>query len=98
MAGSVSTLIRKPAKGPINLRGQRAAVFVAGPARDGRNVNAALNAAYGEQVTQIKMGLASVGNSPPATRIFTVNCLALHLTRCPWRIGGAGHGIFRIRF
>ena len=32
----------------VNFHGQRAAVFVAEPAGDGRDVNAALNAARGE--------------------------------------------------
>ena len=37
----------------VNFHGQRAAVLVAEPAGDGGNVNAALNAAGGEQMAQI---------------------------------------------
>ena len=43
----------------VNFHGQRAAVFVAEPSGDGRDVNAALNAAGGEQMAQIVMGQMS---------------------------------------
>ena len=43
----------------IDFHGQRATVFVAEPAGDGRDVNAALNATGGEQMAQIVMGQMS---------------------------------------
>jgi len=40
---------------PINFHRQRAAIFVAEPATDGRYINAGFNATSGEQVSQIVM-------------------------------------------